>query len=73
MAWCIEQAKPQGAILDPFMGSGPVLMAAQFLGYQATGIEISEAYCKVAVERLRQPSFFSIPEPVPQDEQLEML
>lgn len=48
-------------ILDPFMGSGTTLLAAQSLGQKAVGIELSESYCKIAVERLRQPSFFSLP------------
>lgn len=50
------------SILDPFMGLGTTLVAAQQLGRRAVGIDISEEYCKIAVERLRQPSFWSIPE-----------
>lgn len=46
-------------ICDPFMGSGTALRAAQDAGKQAIGIELSEAYCQMAVERLRQFSFFS--------------
>jgi site-specific DNA-methyltransferase (adenine-specific) len=49
-------------ILDPFMGSGTTLLAAQNEGRRAVGIETSEEYIKIAIERLRQPSFFSIPE-----------
>jgi site-specific DNA-methyltransferase (adenine-specific) len=53
---------PGDLILDNTMGSGTTLVAAQNEGRQAVGIEISEEYCKIAVDRLRQPSFFSIPD-----------
>lgn len=40
------------AILDPFMGSGTTLVAAKMLNRNATGIEISPEYCKIAQQRL---------------------
>jgi site-specific DNA-methyltransferase (adenine-specific) len=51
---------PGDLILDNAMGSGTTLVAAQNEGRRAVGIETNEDYVKIAVDRLRQPSFFSI-------------
>jgi site-specific DNA-methyltransferase (adenine-specific) len=63
MAYLIRTyTNPGEIILDNTMGSGTTLVAAQQEGRRAVGIELDEDYCKIAVERLRQPSFFSVPD-----------
>jgi len=51
MKWCIEELKVEGSILDPFLGSGTTLIAAEQLGRTCYGIEIEGRYCDVAVRR----------------------
>lgn len=63
MKWCIEQLPLEnGAILDPFMGSGTTGVAAVKMGRKFIGIEIEPKYfeiaCKRISEALRQPDLF---------------
>lgn len=43
-----------GLILDPFLGSGTMAVAAKQLDRQFIGIEIEEKYCEIARQRLAQ-------------------
>lgn len=48
---CINSTNAQ-IVLDPFIGSGTVAIAARRLGRSYIGIEISPEYCKFAEQRL---------------------
>ena len=43
---------PDGAVLDPFAGSGSTLIAAKKLGHDYYGFDIMADYCKIARKRL---------------------
>ncbi|MDE3067675.1 MAG: site-specific DNA-methyltransferase [Verrucomicrobiota bacterium] len=38
----------EGVVLDPFMGSGSTIAAAEGVGYDAVGVEVDEEYFKLA-------------------------
>lgn len=42
----------KGYVIDPYAGSGTTLVAAKLLGHEFLGIEISEEYARLALERL---------------------
>ena len=48
----VKITEPGGRILDPFAGSGTTVLAAVLEGYSATGIEVTDAYAKLARERI---------------------
>jgi hypothetical protein len=46
---------PGDLVLDPFCGSGTTLLAAQFLGRNSMGIDVSQAAVELTRQRLAQP------------------
>ncbi len=44
--------RPGDLVVDPYMGSAPVLVAALAMGRPAIGIELEERYCEIAAKRL---------------------
>jgi hypothetical protein len=62
--WLVDWwSLPGETILDPFMGSGTTLVAARAAGRKAVGIETNEEYCKLTVDRLKNPEMI-----LPEDE-----
>lgn len=49
----IQICEPGGLILDPFAGSGTTILAAAESGFQAVGIEVTDAYYKLGSDRVR--------------------
>jgi len=41
-----------GLVLDPFLGSGTVLVVAKRLGLRGVGIDLKKEYCEMAYRRL---------------------
>jgi DNA modification methylase len=56
MRWLVGMVSlPDDTVLEPFLGSGTTLLAAQALGRRAIGIDIEETYCEGAARRLEDP------------------
>ena len=44
---------PGGRILDPFAGAGTTILAAVQEGYEAVGVEVTDAYYRLGGDRVR--------------------
>ena len=58
MQWLVPIAPPGGVILDPFMGSGSLLLAAKRMGRKAVGGDVDEYWCELAAKRVEQRGLF---------------
>lgn len=54
LEWCMNWVPEARTVLDPYMGSGSTLVAAQRRGLRAVGIDSHEPYCAIAVQRLKE-------------------
>ena len=50
----VQICTPGGRILDPFAGSGTTVLAAVQEGYEAVGIELTDAYFQLGTQRMKQ-------------------
>ena len=53
VAWLLTLGCPDGGLcLDPFLGSGTILVGARMLGFEAVGVEREADYVAIAEARL---------------------
>jgi DNA modification methylase len=50
----LDASKRRGVVLDPFLGSGTTLLAAERTGRQAYGLELEPRYVDVAIRRWQE-------------------
>lgn len=50
----LNSSAPGDVVLDPFLGSGSTLIAAERLGRRCLGIELEPRYVEAAIERWEQ-------------------
>jgi DNA modification methylase len=70
MRWLVRLVTPKGGtVLDPFMGSGSTLIAADAEQFNAIGCELSPEYAAIAERRIRDAAGMfadvKIPDPAP--------
>lgn len=79
--WLVRLVTPPGGlVLDPFMGSGPIVWAARELGFRAVGVDREAEYVQDAVRRLQQQILWDAAAParpvegvdLPEPEQLRL-
>ena len=51
MVWAINQGGVIKSLIDPFLGSGSTLIAAEKTNRKCYGMEIDEHYCDVIIKR----------------------
>jgi len=49
--YCLAMTDDGGSVLDPFLGSGTTLIAAEKTGRVCYGLEIVPKYCDVIIKR----------------------
>lgn len=54
----------EGVVLDPFAGSGSTLAAANAVGYDSIGVELSEKYFSIAKRAIKELSEIALVDPV---------